>query len=229
MLERRGLVRLFDQRVLELAIEMLGADPTLNLSVNVSPRSLNDPEWFDAFIACTAAARARPRALIVEITETATIESPARIAKLLGRIKDQGARVAIDDFGAGHTSLRHLRAFPIDILKIDGAFTQNLRRSTDDTSMSARWSSSPAISASRRWPSGSMTSCRRACCATGASPICRAISWDGRKQVRRAAGRTAPAGGRLRRATNPRLGWAGVRGRSSQAVASTPAQFVTLD
>lgn len=132
MLERRGLVRLFDQRVLELAIEMLGADPTLNLSVNVSPRSLNDPEWFDAFIACTAAARGMASRLIVEITETATIESPARIAKLLGRIKDQGARVAIDDFGAGHTSLRHLRAFPIDILKIDGAFTQNLRRSTDD-------------------------------------------------------------------------------------------------
>ena len=54
------------------------------------------------------------------------------MAKLLGRIKAQGARIAIDDFGAGHTSLRHLRAFPIDILKIDGAFTQNLRRSTDD-------------------------------------------------------------------------------------------------
>ena len=51
---------------------------------------------------------------------------------MLGRIKDQGARIAIDDFGAGHASLRHLRAFPIDILKIDGAFTQNLRRSTDD-------------------------------------------------------------------------------------------------
>ncbi|ODT08995.1 MAG: hypothetical protein ABS35_43970 [Kaistia sp. SCN 65-12] len=132
MLERRGLVRLFDQRVLDLAIEMLGADPNLSLSVNVSPRSLNDPEWFDAFIACTAAARDKASRLIVEITETATIENPDRIAKLLGRIKEQGARVAIDDFGAGHTSLRHLRAFPIDILKIDGAFTQNLRRSTDD-------------------------------------------------------------------------------------------------
>ncbi len=54
------------------------------------------------------------------------------MAKLLTRIKQRGARVAIDDFGAGHTSLRHLRAFPIDILKLDGAFTQNLRRSTDD-------------------------------------------------------------------------------------------------
>lgn len=132
MLERRGLVRLFDHRVLELAMDMLCDDPALVLSVNVSPRSLTDPEWFDAFVACTAAARSEASRLIVEVTETATIENPMRVAKLLGGIKAQGARIAIDDFGAGHTSLRHLRAFPIDILKIDGAFTQNLRRSTDD-------------------------------------------------------------------------------------------------
>ena len=132
MLERRGLVRLFDHRVLELAIELLDEDPALVLSINVSPRSLADPEWLDAFIACTGASAGKASRLIVEVTETATIENPARMAKLLGRIKQQGARIAIDDFGAGHTSLRHLRAFPIDILKIDGAFTQNLRRSTDD-------------------------------------------------------------------------------------------------
>ncbi|MGO4664748.1 EAL domain-containing protein [Bosea sp. 2YAB26] len=132
LLERRGLVRLFDHRVLELAVEMLAADPNMTLSINVSPRSLGDPEWLDAFLACTRSSRGLAGRLIVEITETATIEDPRRLARLLGKIKDQGARIAIDDFGAGHTSLRHLRAFPIDILKLDGAFTQNLRRSTDD-------------------------------------------------------------------------------------------------
>ncbi|HEY5796366.1 MAG TPA: bifunctional diguanylate cyclase/phosphodiesterase [Bosea sp. (in: a-proteobacteria)] len=132
MLERRGLVRLFDHRVLELAVGLLVDEPSLTLSVNVSPRSLSDPEWLDAFLACTSGARGIAERLVVEITETATIENPARIARLLGQIKDRGARIAIDDFGAGHTSLRHLRAFPIDVLKIDGTFTQNLRRSTDD-------------------------------------------------------------------------------------------------
>jgi diguanylate cyclase (GGDEF)-like protein len=132
MLERRGLVRLFDHRVLELAVDLLSQEPGLTLSVNVSPRSLSDPEWLDAFLACTGGGRGIAERLVVEITETATIENPGRIARLLGQIKDRGARVAIDDFGAGHTSLRHLRAFPIDILKIDGTFTQNLRRSTDD-------------------------------------------------------------------------------------------------
>lgn len=132
MLERRGLVRLFDHRVLELAAALLAEEPGLSLSVNVSPRSLSDPEWMDAFLACTSSGRGLAERLIVEITETATIENPTRIARLLGKIKERGARVAIDDFGAGHTSLRHLRAFPIDVLKIDGTFTQNLRRSTDD-------------------------------------------------------------------------------------------------
>ncbi len=132
VLERRGLVRLFDHRVLELAMEVLAADPSAKLSLNVSPRSLGEPEWIEAFMAMTSQAPDCACRVIVEVTETATIDDPDRIAALLNRIKGQGARVAIDDFGAGHTSLRHLRAFPIDILKLDGAFTQNLRRSTDD-------------------------------------------------------------------------------------------------
>ena len=91
---------------------------------DAKPRALN--------LSLAGTARNLASRLIVEVTETATIEDPARLAKLLGRIKDCGTRIAIDDFGAGHTSLKHLRAFPVDILKIDGAFTQNLRRSTDD-------------------------------------------------------------------------------------------------
>jgi diguanylate cyclase (GGDEF)-like protein len=132
LLERRGLVRLFDHRVLELAMTLLGGQPEAVLSVNVSPRSLADPEWLDGFEACSRAHPAAAKRLIVEITETAAIDNPDRMAKLLGRIKQHGARIAIDDFGAGHTSLKHLRALPVDILKLDGAFTQNLRRSTDD-------------------------------------------------------------------------------------------------
>lgn len=132
LLEQRGLVRLFDHRVLELAMGLLAEDPHAVLSVNVSPRSLDDPEWLAAFLSCTAGRQDIATRLIVEITETATVENPERVARLLTQVKERGARIAIDDFGAGHTSLRHLRTFPIDILKLDGAFTQNLRRSTDD-------------------------------------------------------------------------------------------------
>jgi diguanylate cyclase (GGDEF)-like protein len=132
MLEQRGLVRLFDHRVLELVFARLDAEPDAVSSLNVSPQSLVDFEWIALFEALCRAKPAVPSRLIVEVTETAAITEPRRTRALLERIKAQGARVAIDDFGAGHTSLRHLRDFPIDILKLDGAFTQNLERSTDD-------------------------------------------------------------------------------------------------
>jgi EAL domain-containing protein (putative c-di-GMP-specific phosphodiesterase class I) len=47
-------------------------------------------------------------------------------------VKDFGCRIAIDDFGAGHTSFRNLRKLGVDIVKIDGAFVQNIMKSSDD-------------------------------------------------------------------------------------------------
>ena len=132
LLERRGLVRLFDHRVLELSINGLLQDRAATLSINVSPQSLADPVWLDAFTALTRANPGVNERLIVEVTETATISHAEESLRVIKALKDCGSRVAIDDFGAGHTSLKHLRAFPIDILKLDGAFTQNLARSTDD-------------------------------------------------------------------------------------------------
>lgn len=132
ILERRGLVRLFDHRVLELSVAGLAAEPATRLSVNVSPLSLNDPVWLDALRGLLANHGGVAERLVIEVTETATIAHEEQVLKVLKAIKNLGCRVAIDDFGAGHTSLRHLRAFPVDILKLDGAFTQNLARSSDD-------------------------------------------------------------------------------------------------
>ncbi len=132
LLERRGLVRLFDHRVLELAAESLAARPDLTLSLNVSPVSMADPVWLDAFHALLGARTGLAPRIVVEVTETTAIANERESLAIIRQLKDAGCRVAIDDFGAGHTSLRHLRSFPIDILKLDGAFTQNLARSTDD-------------------------------------------------------------------------------------------------
>jgi diguanylate cyclase (GGDEF)-like protein len=132
VLERRGLVRLIDHRVLELAFEGLVQEPQTRLSINVSPQSMRDPEWLETFVALTRLHKDTAERIVVEITETATIDDTAATRRILDVIKGQGSRVAIDDFGAGHTSLKHLRQFPIDILKMDGAFTQSLQRSPDD-------------------------------------------------------------------------------------------------
>jgi diguanylate cyclase (GGDEF)-like protein len=130
--ERLGLVRLVDYRVLELAMEHLSKYPELHLSINVSPLTLNDGAWLDALAAHLGANQGVAERLIIEIVETAAIEDPRAMRAKLDCMKALGVKIGIDDFGAGHTSFRHLREFPIDILKIDGAFVQNLARSPDD-------------------------------------------------------------------------------------------------
>ena len=70
--------------------------------------------------------------LTLEIIETQAIEDVEATARLLRRVKALGPRVAMDDFGAGHSSFRNLRRLGVDLVKIDGAFVQNLARSPDD-------------------------------------------------------------------------------------------------
>ena len=72
------------------------------------------------------------RSLTLEITETAAIQNIDDARGFVTRVKDLGCRIAIDDFGAGHTSFRNLRKLGVDIVKIDGAFVQNMMNSPDD-------------------------------------------------------------------------------------------------
>jgi EAL domain-containing protein (putative c-di-GMP-specific phosphodiesterase class I) len=70
--------------------------------------------------------------LIIEITESSAINDIDEMRGFVTRVKDLGCRIAIDDFGAGYTSFRNLRKLGVDIVKIDGAFVQNMLRSEDD-------------------------------------------------------------------------------------------------
>jgi diguanylate cyclase (GGDEF)-like protein len=130
--ERLGLVRLLDHRVLELLIGEMAAVPNLNASVNVSPASITDPDWWTTLGALLRSNAGVAERLIVEITETAVIHDIDDTRGFVSRVKDLGCRIAIDDFGSGYTSFRNLRKLGVDILKIDGAFVQNLMRSDDD-------------------------------------------------------------------------------------------------
>jgi diguanylate cyclase (GGDEF)-like protein len=130
--ERLGLVRLLDHRVLELVVEEMVAAPSLQASVNVSPGSTTDPDWWAGLDSLLRANAGVAERLIVEITESAVIHDIDETRGFVARVKDLGCRIAIDDFGAGYTSFRNLRKLGVDILKIDGAFVQNLNRSEDD-------------------------------------------------------------------------------------------------
>jgi len=130
--EKAGLVHLLDQRVMELAIARLNADPQLTMSVNVSGATIHDPDWPERFKAMIGQNPAIAARLIVEITETCAIADVEATHAAISCARSLGVRVAMDDFGAGHTSFRNLRRLPFDLIKMDGAFVQNLSRSPDD-------------------------------------------------------------------------------------------------
>jgi EAL domain-containing protein (putative c-di-GMP-specific phosphodiesterase class I) len=72
------------------------------------------------------------RRIIVEITETAALSDLEETARFVDTLRDAGCRVALDDFGAGHTSLRHLQSLAVDTVKIDGSFIRNLGDSPEN-------------------------------------------------------------------------------------------------
>ncbi|MDE1972775.1 MAG: bifunctional diguanylate cyclase/phosphodiesterase [Hyphomicrobiales bacterium] len=130
--ERLGLVRLLDHRVLELVVTELAAAPSLRTSVNVSPSSTIDPDWWASLGSMLRTQPGVAERLVIEITESAAILDIDETRGFVSRVKDLGCRIAIDDFGAGYTSFRNLRKLGVDIVKIDGAFVQNVLRSEDD-------------------------------------------------------------------------------------------------
>ena len=130
--EQLGLIRMLDYRVLELVVNELAAAPMLNASVNVSPDSALDPDWWAGLAALLRANSGAAERLIIEITETAAIQDVDDAQGFVTRVKDLGCRIAIDDFGAGNTSFRNLRKLGVDIVKVDGAFVQNIMKSSDD-------------------------------------------------------------------------------------------------
>jgi diguanylate cyclase (GGDEF)-like protein len=101
-----------------------GVAPTM--SVNVSGRQLEDPNFTSDVASVLADTGFPPEHLILEITETALMANAALVTDRLHELKALGVRLAIDDFGTGYCNLSYLQRFPVDMLKIDKSFTTNL-------------------------------------------------------------------------------------------------------
>jgi len=103
----------------------------IKISVNVSALQFNDDQFYDCIVDCIDEFKIHPSQLDFEITEGLLIDDvPAAVAKL-NQIKALGSSLSIDDFGTGYSSLAYLRQFPVDRLKIDRSFVQNIP-DTDD-------------------------------------------------------------------------------------------------
>jgi diguanylate cyclase (GGDEF)-like protein/PAS domain S-box-containing protein len=99
------------------------------VSFNVSPRQLHRPDFAGELAGRLAAAGLDPGWLTLELTESATLREPERIGPILRELSELGLGLAIDDFGAGWSSLSRLRQLPVQTLKIDRSF---LREVPDD-------------------------------------------------------------------------------------------------
>jgi EAL domain-containing protein (putative c-di-GMP-specific phosphodiesterase class I) len=110
----------------------LAAAPKPPASPTAPPAPTADPDWWGARAGTPRGKPGAGERLIVETTETAAIDDIDDTRGFVARVKNLGCRIAIDDFGAGSTSFRNLRKLGVDLVKIDGAFVQNLRRSDDD-------------------------------------------------------------------------------------------------
>lgn len=110
-------------------------DPSLTLSVNISPAQLKDP-WLSQKILKLLVETGFPaNRLEVEITESSLFENLSLAQSIVGSLKNQGIRIALDDFGTGYSSLAHLRALPFDRIKIDRSFVSSINQNSESAAI----------------------------------------------------------------------------------------------
>jgi EAL domain-containing protein (putative c-di-GMP-specific phosphodiesterase class I) len=106
--------------------QTLSCSPTSNVSVNVSVRQFREAGFVDEILQALANAGVPPEALMIELTETLLAGEHEKIWRDLAELREHGVRVAIDDFGTGYSSLGYLRRRPIDVVKIDKMFIDDM-------------------------------------------------------------------------------------------------------
>jgi diguanylate cyclase (GGDEF)-like protein/PAS domain S-box-containing protein len=107
----------------------------LRLAVNVSPHQILSKNIVEEFARACATRGFQPKSVELEITETGITRHSEHVIEHLHALSDMGFKIAIDDFGTGYSSLSRLRHFPVDILKIDRSFVDNMTTCASDASL----------------------------------------------------------------------------------------------
>ena len=121
-----GLICMVDFCAMTLAVETLIENADAVLSLIVSNETAVDPEWLSCLATSVTENPDIAGRLIVEITESHAAQNLNESIQFVRTIQDLGCRVAIDDFGAGYTSFSNLKHLPVDIIKIDGMYVDDL-------------------------------------------------------------------------------------------------------
>ncbi|HEX6686907.1 MAG TPA: EAL domain-containing protein [Candidatus Limnocylindrales bacterium] len=120
------------QQGLRRAKQWVEAGRPLSVAVNLSPRSLHDPEFADRVGEMLRRHGVAPDRLTLEITEDGVVEGIDRHLPTLQRLYDLGVRLAVDDFGTGYSSLSYLRRLPVHEVKVDRSFVQGMATDPGD-------------------------------------------------------------------------------------------------
>ncbi len=97
-----------------------------SIAVNISALEFRREDFVEGVRAILSETALEPRCLQLEITESVLMHHAASSTAILQQLKDMGVQLAVDDFGTGYSSLSYLHLFPIDVLKIDGSFVQDI-------------------------------------------------------------------------------------------------------
>ena len=128
--ERAGLIGPLTDAVLHDALVMsrqwTDAGLDVKVSVNISPRTLSDPDLPRAVVAALERHGVAADRLTIEITEHSVIADPDGAIAILEALRAIGVRLSVDDFGTGYSSLTYLSRLPVHQLKIDRSFVTNL-------------------------------------------------------------------------------------------------------
>ncbi|MDE2349909.1 MAG: PAS domain S-box protein [Gammaproteobacteria bacterium] len=138
--ERYNVMPAVDRWVVKTALDRVahrngtGVKP-YTIAVNLSGNSLNDERFLEYLIGLLGNANLTAGAICFEITETAAIANLGNVVYFMRELKARGCRFALDDFGSGLSSFMYLKTLPVDYLKIDGQFIENVTRDPIDRSM----------------------------------------------------------------------------------------------
>lgn len=134
--EQSGLINQIDIAVLDLAFEKLRVlhkqSSPLKLSVNFSGKAFNNAPLIKHLKEQLSQHDFDANKLILEVTETTAVANLSTAVQLMNDIKKTGAQFALDDFGVGYASFFYLRQLPVDYVKIDGTFIQQLGQDPED-------------------------------------------------------------------------------------------------
>ncbi len=134
--EQTGMIKSITAFVMEETLQQLHAWQTIGLnlrmSINLSARNLNDPELASNIATQIERWQARPQQVHLEITESAIMEDPTRAMNTLSRLSAMGIKLSIDDFGTGYSSLAYLKQLPVQEIKIDRSFVEEMLLNNED-------------------------------------------------------------------------------------------------